>query len=151
MRSTTSPLRISFLVAVGLALIAPGARADSSEGGGAQPAPDSCVEAGKGEVGESGASSLAIHQVTGTTAKLAVLRTAGTSLCPDTGAVAMLVVNGKPTVHGDLTADRSSIQTEVQPGDRVVAVVHTVPLFNETVCIRLGELRYRLEQCEAEG
>lgn len=107
-----------------------------------------CIAVGKGGVGESGASTFISHQVTGRTQILMVLRTTETSLCGNTGAVAVLVVNGIPKAFGNITAKGSSIQTTANPGDWVAAIVHTVPLFNEIVCIRLGELYVQLDQCD---
>jgi len=110
-----------------------------------------CVAVGHGVVGESGASTLILHQVTGKIQKLMVLRTTETNLCPNTGAVAVLVVNGKPQAHGDITAQGSSIQTTANPGEWVAAMVHTVPLFNDIACKRLGNLSVQLDQCDLVG
>ena len=110
-----------------------------------------CIAVGHGGVGESGASTFIAHQVTGTIQKLMVLRTTETSLCGNTGAVAVLVVNGIPRAHGNITAQGSSIQTTANPGEWVAAIVHTVPLFNDIVCKRLGELSVRLDQCDLVG
>jgi hypothetical protein len=107
-----------------------------------------CITVGQGGVGESGASTLISHQVTGKVQKLMVLRTTDTSLCGNTGAVAVLVVDGNPTAQGNITAQGSSIQTTANPGEWVAAIVHTVPLFNEIVCVRLGELSVQLDQCD---
>jgi hypothetical protein len=107
-----------------------------------------CIAVGNGGVGESGASTFIAHQVTGEVQKLMVLRTTETNLCPNTGAVAVLVVDGNPTAYGNITAQGSSIQTTANPGQWVAAIVHTVPLFNEIACIRLGELCVQLDQCD---
>ena len=107
-----------------------------------------CTTVATGSVGESGASSQLTHKVQCKIAKLMVLKTAESSLCPNTGAVGILMVNGIPQVFGDLTQPGSAIQTEAQPGDNVVAIIHTVPLFNEIVCIRLGELKVVLNECD---
>jgi citrate lyase alpha subunit len=107
-----------------------------------------CIAVGKGSVGEPGPSASISHQVTGNTQKLMVLRTTDTSLCPDTGAVAVLVVNGNPVVNGNITALGSSIQTTADPGDWVDAIVHTVQLHNGIVCVRLGELSVQLDECD---
>jgi hypothetical protein len=107
-----------------------------------------CVEVAKGGVGESGASSMVTHEVSARIAKLMVLRTVESSLCPNTGAVAILSVNGNVQASGTITAVGSSIQAEAGPGDWVVGIVHTVPLFNDIHCIRLGELSYRLDECD---
>lgn len=108
-----------------------------------------CEPVDTGSVGESGASDL-LHHRPGTDRQM-VLRTTGTSLCPNTGAVAVLTVNGLPKAFGDMTANDSSIQTEAKAGDHVVAIVHTVPLFNDIACVRLGELFVALEACAPGG
>lgn len=110
-----------------------------------------CIAVGHGDVGEPGASTFITHRVTGTIQKLMVLRTTKTSLCGDTGAVAVLVVNGNPVAYGNITAHGSSIQTTANPGEWVTAIVHTVPLNNGIVCVRLGELSVQLDQCDLVG
>jgi hypothetical protein len=107
-----------------------------------------CVAVAKGGVGESGASLRLVHKVEAKLQKLMVLRNVESSLCPDTGAVAMLVVNGQLVAQGNITG--SSIQTPdtVKSGDIVVAIVHTFPLFNGVMCVRLGELNVVLEECD---
>jgi hypothetical protein len=112
-----------------------------------------CVEIATGGVGESGESSFLLHRHDeggggGGGEKVAVLRNAETSLCPNTGAVAMLVVNGQPVAQGDITAPGSAISANVTDGDVVAAIVHTVPLFNDISCVRLGELSVVLEECD---
>lgn len=111
---------------------------------------DACVAVAQGGVGESGASSFLLHKVDATTKKIMVLRNVNSGLCGNTGAVAMLVVNGKPVAQGNITKVGSSIQTPstVGSGDIVVAIVHTLPTFNEIVCIRLGELSVTLDECD---
>lgn len=109
---------------------------------------DACKVVAKGGVGESGASSFLSHTVGGAISKIIVLRTVHTSLCPNTGAVGMLVVNGLPVASGELSVAGSTIQAEAASGAHVAAIVHTVPLFNRVVCIRLGELSVALEECE---
>lgn len=107
-----------------------------------------CVEVAKGGVGESGASSQVAHQVGGKINKLMVLRTVESSLCPNTGAAAILAVNGDVRAAGPITGVGSSIQAEAAPGDWVVGIVHTIPLFNDIHCVRLGELSFRLDECD---
>jgi hypothetical protein len=111
---------------------------------------DSCVAVAKGGVGESGASSLLVHKLDGKTQKIVVLRNVNSSLCGNTGAVGVLVVNGKPVAQGDITKVGNSIQTPVivGSGDVVAAIVHTIPTFNTIVCIRLGELSFVLNECD---
>jgi hypothetical protein len=107
-----------------------------------------CVAVGKGSVGESGAFTLIEHQVTGRIPILMVLRNTDTSLCPDHGAFAVLLVNGNLEASGNVTAQGSSIQAEANPGDRVTAVVFIVPLHNGVVCVRLGDVYVQLDQCD---
>lgn len=107
-----------------------------------------CLLIGSGSVGETGASSHLCHKVGGAISKVIVLRRKDSSLCPNTGAVALLSVNGVPVATGSLTGQGSSIQAEAGPGDHVTAVVHTVPLFNNVVCVRLGTLEFQLDECD---
>ncbi len=107
-----------------------------------------CTTVAKGGVGESGASLFLYHHVTAGTSKMMVLRNVKTSLCANTGAIAVLVVNGIPVAHGTITELGSSIQGEANAGDHVAAIVHTIPLFNEIACVRLGELSVELDECE---
>jgi hypothetical protein len=109
-----------------------------------------CTTVGTGGVGESGLFSHVDHIVSGPTQKIMVLRNTGSSLCPNTGAGAVLLVNGLPAASGVITAAGSLIQCEAAAGARVTAIVHTIPLNNGIVCIRLGELHYALNECELE-
>lgn len=109
---------------------------------------DACVAVGQGSVGESGASSILCHTVSGTTSKVIVVRQTGSSLCPNTGAVATLLVNGVPVATESISAAGSMLQTDANPGDKITVVVHTVPLFNGVLCVRLGDLSFRLDECE---
>ena len=79
-----------------------------------------------------------------------VVRNIKSSLCPNTGAVAMLVINGHVAAQGVITTVKSSIQANAKPGQHVIAIVHAIPLFNKIACIRLGELQFTLEQCDLE-
>ena len=114
----------------------------------AKVAKGACKIVASGGVGESGATSLVYHRVTGRREIVMVVRNVGTTLCPNTGAVAVLVVNGVTVAHGVITDKKSSIQANARPGDYVIALVHAIPLFNEIACIRLGELEFTLEQCD---
>lgn len=109
-----------------------------------------CTKVGEGGVGESGASKLLHHEVTGDREIVIVVRNVNTSLCPNTGAVALILVNGEPAAHGIITKPKNSVQVSAKRGDQVVAIVHTIPLFNGVSCIRLGNLEFTLEQCELE-
>ncbi len=104
-----------------------------------------CQVVGRGGVGESGATCLLHHQVTGDREIIMVVRNVENSLCPNTGAIAVLVVNGNSVAHGT-----GSIQANAKPGDNVIALVHAIPLFNGIACVRLGELYFTLEQCDLE-
>ena len=110
-----------------------------------------CQEIQRGSVGESGTSSMSVHHVTAEIDKLMVLRSVQSSLCPNTGAVGVLLVNGMPEATGKLTAVGSSIQAGVRPGDAVVSVVHTYPLFNNIMCVRLGNLYFTIDECDLEA
>ena len=105
---------------------------------------------GTGGVGESGATSLLHHEVTGKLEIVMIVRNIGSSLCGNMAAVATLVVNGKAAAHGIITAAKSSIQASARPGDHVIALIHMIPLFNGVMCVRLGELDFTLDQCDLE-
>lgn len=108
-----------------------------------------CITVGKGAVGERGESAMLQHtRGPEDVQKLMVLRSAGGSLCPSTGVVASLVIDGEPVVSGSLTKEGGSIQFELAPGASIAAVVHTVPLNNGIVCIRLGNLEFHLDECD---
>lgn len=107
-----------------------------------------CVPVATGGVGESGASLLLEHKVGGPPAKQMVLRRVDSSLCPSTGAVGVLVVNGVPFAHGSLRGEHASIRCEAPTGSHVSAIVHTVPLHNGITCVRLGELNVQLDECD---
>jgi len=110
-----------------------------------------CTTVGKGGVGESGASSIVVHQVSTGRAMNIVLRSGPSSLCPNTGAVAVITVNGIPVAMGDITNAGSQLTAEAPNGAWVTVIVHTVPLFNEIVCIRLGELEFSVDECDFVG
>ena len=109
-----------------------------------------CKVVSKAAVGEPGMNSRLHHEVDGDREVVMVIRNVDSSLCGNTGVVAMLVVNGKPISHGDITRSKSSIQASARPGDHMFAIVHTVDLFNNIKCVRLGELKFTLEQCDLE-
>ncbi|MEM7215502.1 MAG: hypothetical protein AAF423_08165 [Pseudomonadota bacterium] len=111
----------------------------------------SCIVVGSAGVGESGASSILQHRIDPGPRRNMIARTADSSLCGNTGVVALLTVNGEPVAHGNLTQVGTSIQAEVRGGDNVALVAHTVPLFNGIVCIRLGEIEISLEEYEFAG
>jgi hypothetical protein len=108
------------------------------------------VTVAKGGVGESGATSLLHYKNEAKTQRLMVLRNVKSSLCGNTGAIAVLVVNGAPKVHGAITDANTSIQVKANPGDHVLTIVHAIPLFNNIACVRLGELEFELDECDLE-
>ena len=64
------------------------------------------------------------------------------------GVVAVLTVNGELAASGVITEVGNSIQAGAKPGDWVVATVSTFPLHNGVVCVRFGELDFRLDECD---
>jgi len=107
-----------------------------------------CQVVAQGSVGESGASTLLTHTVEAEYSKMIVLRRGDSSLCPNTGAVAILVINGEPVASGNITDSKCSVAYEGAPGDHVVAIIHSIPLFNDITCFRLGDLDFTLSECD---
>ena len=107
-----------------------------------------CIQVGKGGVGESGSSVMLTHNVVSPIEKLVKFQNSSTSLCPNTGVAAMIVINGSSITSGNLTAAGSFIQATVQSGDSIVVIAHTVPLFNGVSCVRLGEAELSLQECD---
>lgn len=99
---------------------------------------------GKGSVGECGSTATIEYKFEGKIQKLMIVKTVETSLCPNTGAFAFLFKNGKEVTNGSITKLGSSIQAEAAPGDQIAVFVTLYPLFNETQCIRLGNLDFNL-------
>lgn len=101
---------------------------------------------GKGTVGESGPVETVKYTVKAKEKVRMTVRTTETSLCGNTGAFALLFVNGTLQASGSITDEGDSIQASAAPGDHIVAYVATHPIPNEIVCIRLGELHFNLIQ-----
>ena len=101
---------------------------------------------GKGSVGESGASATVEYEVKAKKKVKIAVRTVETSLCGNTGAFALLFVNGDLQAFGSITDEGDFIKTSAAPGDHVVAYVATHPIPNEIVCVRLGDLFFHLIQ-----
>ncbi len=112
---------------------------------------NACVRVGSGGVGESGSFEILTHTVAGQSSRIIKLVTTETSLCPNTGATGQIIVNDEPRVHGEISAARSTLQTEAQPNDRVAAIITSYPRFNGVQCIRLGELTVELQECDLVG
>ncbi|MFO0902229.1 MAG: hypothetical protein U0939_04470 [Pirellulales bacterium] len=110
-----------------------------------------CTTVAKGAVGESGASTLLVHRVASRTPKLAVLRVTESNLCPNTGVIGVLAVNGVPIAHDSLSKAKPTLQVEASDGDYVSACIYTVPLFNGVLCTRLGDLHFSLDECDLVG
>lgn len=106
-----------------------------------------CQTVASGSVGETGASTLLVHQVDADIAKMMVVRKQASSLCPNTGVIATLSINGKPVACANLTDDEP-LSAEAQPGDAVTVIVHTIPLFNDIMCVRLGDFSFQLDECD---
>lgn len=144
MGTTNSPVRSALAVLLLIALLPAGpvpVRGDEAA---------QAVTVGTGSIGESATTSMLQHQVQGRSRKRVGLSTVASSLCGDTGVVAMLVVNGTPKVHGVLTRPESRIEVLAKPGDRVIAVAHAIPLYNGIHCVRLGELKLALWERDAQ-
>jgi hypothetical protein len=105
-----------------------------------------CKTIAKGSVGEPGPSARLEHTV-GPENKIMVLRTTSTSLCPNTGALAILATGGT-TASGDMARVGAAIQADAVAGSNVTALISTVPLSNGIVCVRLGELDVKLQECD---
>ena len=108
-----------------------------------------CQEVGSGRVDPSVLSSMLHHQVTLQTEGIVIVR--GNSSLSLDNAVAVLLVNGNPLETVMLNAGERP-QHPVNPGDRVVVIVHVVPLFDDdgNRIAWSGELEYRLDQCRLE-
>ncbi len=107
-----------------------------------------CKVVAKGCVGECDSSNMLIYKCEAEISKMMVVRREESGLCPDTGAIAMIVINGKPVASGNITREGASISCEAMPGDIVVVVVQAIPLFNQITCFRLGELYFSLSECD---
>ncbi|ETX00449.1 MAG: hypothetical protein ETSY2_39075 [Candidatus Entotheonella gemina] len=101
---------------------------------------------GKGAVGESGPTAMVNHTVKAETEIMMIVKTVDTSLCPNTGALALMFKNGVLVAHGVITDEGASIQNAADPGDQIVVYVATFPIPNEIVCVRLGDLTFHLIQ-----
>ncbi len=101
---------------------------------------------GKGGVGESGATDTINYTVSATANVKMTAQTAKTSLCPNTGAFALLFNNGVLVAFGSITDQGATIMAKASPGDQIVAYVATHPIPNDIVCVRLGELSFVLIQ-----
>lgn len=110
-----------------------------------------CSVVGMGGVGESGATAILLHQVASEGGdKVMVLKTVSSSLCPNQGAIASLIVDGVPVGTKAMSEIGSSIQATAAPGSNIAAISHMVPLFNRVTCVRLGELILELRECGLE-
>lgn len=107
-----------------------------------------CAPIVSGSVGMSGSFCVLTQTVTGPTAKMIKLVTTQTSLCPNTGANAQLLLNNASVASGEITNPQTTLQTEAQPGDQVTAVISTYPRNNGVVCVQLGELHVELQECD---
>jgi hypothetical protein len=107
-----------------------------------------CINVAEGSVGETGDSALLTHSVSANTTKKMVLRNTHDSLCPNTGAIAVLAVNGIPVTAVAKGSSEVVLSHEVNPGDMISLIVHTVPMPNDAQCIRLGTFEFALDECD---
>ncbi|ETX01410.1 MAG: hypothetical protein ETSY1_07540 [Candidatus Entotheonella factor] len=101
---------------------------------------------GKGAVGENGPTAIVNYTVKAETEIMMLVKTVDTSLCPNTGAFALMFKNGMLVAHGVITDEGASIQNAADPGDDIVVYVATFPIPNEIVCVRLGDLSFNVIQ-----
>ncbi|MEM1322992.1 MAG: hypothetical protein AAGG75_22190 [Bacteroidota bacterium] len=74
------------------------------------------------------------------------VRNEASSLCPNTGAIAKVYVNGTLRASGDITAQGSSITFFAACGDQVSVVTSTYPISNNIQCVWLGQLTVGLRR-----
>lgn len=110
-----------------------------------------CTVVGTAGIGESGSTFLILHAIPPESSqKVIVLKNVSSSLCSNQEVIASLIVDGVPVETKTLSALGSSIQVTAKSGSRIAAIAHMVPLFNGSACIRLGEARLELMECELE-
>lgn len=110
-----------------------------------------CTVIESGSVGEIAESVMLTHQLSSEYSKMLVLRRKESSLCPNTGVIAIVVIDGEVVASGSINSEGSTLTHELQQNETAVVVVRTVPVFNDIVCIQLGELSFDLEECDLIG
>lgn len=100
----------------------------------------------RGSVGEVADTCLLQVQNQSANRMRAAVRVTAQNLCPSHGALASLLVDAEPRVtHVNLNDTRMHIETEVDPHEHAVLVVHLVDLGTNTMCPRLGETEFELD------
>jgi hypothetical protein len=116
--------------------------------GGPPMADGACKSVGSATVGQSGLFGILSHTVQGPTRKLMVLRTVQSGLCPSHGAVATLTIDGVLAGTQDMSTGGGILQAEAAPGAMVLAAIALVPKNNGVLCVQLGDVTVRLDECE---
>lgn len=100
----------------------------------------------KGSVGEVADTCILHLHNEAVDTRRAVIRVTARNLCRSHAAFASLLVGADPRVaHVDLNDTRMLLETQVQPNEHAVLVVHLTSLHNDTTCIRLGETEFELD------
>jgi hypothetical protein len=110
---------------------------------------NACKEIRSSLIGQATSSQVMTHQVPNGQEKIIVLRCERNHLCPNTGVLTTLLVNGKIATQGILESLTDAIQCNAIPGDIVVAVATLYPLMNSVRCVELGNATVTLSECDA--
>jgi len=99
----------------------------------------------KGVVGEDEDTCILHVRSEGTEQMRGVIRVTARNLCSSHGAIGTLLVGAEPRISQvNLNDTKMHLETEVDPGQDVVLVVHLVRVSND-MCIRLGETEFELD------
>ena len=94
-----------------------------------------CCVVSTGGLGESGATAILHHQVfAGGEDKVMVLKTVNSSLCPNQGVIASLIVDGVPVATKTMSEIGSSIQVSAASGSNIVAIAQNGGVFLSNQC-----------------
>lgn len=110
---------------------------------------NACKKIGSSLIGQATSNQVATYQVPSGQEKLIVLRCERNNLCPNTGVLTTLLLNGKIATQGILESLTDTIQCNATPGDSVVAVASLYPLMNSARCMELGDALVTLSECDA--
>jgi hypothetical protein len=110
-----------------------------------------CKEIQSSRIGQASSNLAITHQVPSGQEKILVTKLNRNTLCPNTGVLATLLVNGKIATQVVLEGENASLLCNAKPGDVVVAVASLCPLMNPIACIELGEALVILNECELVG
>lgn len=102
----------------------------------------------EGCVGECGSTAKIVYVVDNPNSSSVLvnlcLLNAKSSLCPNTGAIAVIYVNNTAIKKVDITKVGSGTTFTAKNKDVVTVVVSTYPINNGIICVRLGELIFDL-------